>query len=334
MSLIRPDRRRLVSGTERRAVRFFLWPLLTLVAVVGVAAGCDDGAIPIDDLPNQVATRDCEISVACHAAPDRATCESSFNVAGNGSIQTLVAAVKRGTVSYDADLAAACLAQDGGDCAFHLQQPESCRLTFRGKVAPGGVCVIGNECVDDGDCQLPAGCTAACCIGTCSVGHPRVALGGNCSNVPFDCVPGAFCNGVGICAALVAPGGVCASSSACQDPAICLLSSAGSGTCLVPPAEGQSCDPTQTLGAPCRRGDDYCDPVASRCVKRRPPGAACTDTGMGCVFYAPCKDGVCTATPTAGQACDAAAATAPCYGNLECTAGTCVLPADTAACVP
>ena len=123
---------------------------------------------------------------------------------------TVVAAVKRGTVKYDAESARVCLDAFTTDCA-DLVEPAACDNVFRGTVPAGGACVTGAECVDGGRCLEPDTCTVACCVGTCEAVGAPIAIGGACdfpsSSTP--CVDGAFCANDRTCTARRPVGAAC-----------------------------------------------------------------------------------------------------------------------------
>ena len=308
--------------------------LATLLSA-GVA-GCDgNNSIPIDELSARVDERVCAFATACGTVPDQASCNAVTSFATDAQLATLVAAVKRGTIAYDGALADQCLSEFGTGCTVSFGQSPACRDTFHGLVAPGGVCVLSEECSGNGTC-LQAGCVSACCPGVCSAGTTPIPIGGNCATLPGQCVSDAYCNG-GVCAAKLAAGMACTGADACQSPGNCVLGSPGSGirtgVCTLPGDTGAACR-SGDASPLCLRITDYCDTVTNVCVKRKAPGGSCATSDLECVPYARCVDGICKSRPIAGEACDPSLATG-CLGNLRCTAGVCaVAPATGVVCTP
>jgi len=320
------------SRTNSR--RLFLATLI-LASAGSALAGCHSDEISIDDLPVELERRVCARAVACGGAESESSCESTLFVAESSSVMTLIAAVKRGTVTYDGESASECLdAIAPADCARLGAEPAACDNVFHGTVPAGGVCVIGAECVGGGRCLEPDTCTAACCVGTCEAAAPPAAIGAYCDFVAsHPCVEGAFCNLENVCAARVPLGAACDFSDACLDPAAyCLDRLDGSGrVCALPPTEpGAECVPN--LNELCAREDERCNATTSRCTKVVPLGAACQNSN-DCVAYAYCDitTGTCTARPTAGQACDYNTGVY-CLGDLSCANNVCTTPTPGVAC--
>jgi hypothetical protein len=307
--------------------------LLVIVACAALT-GCGSGGISIDELPSELERRACARAVACGGAESQTACESTAFVAESSDVQTVVAAVKRGTVKYDGDSARVCLDAITTDCA-DLVEPDACDDVFRGTVAAGGVCVTSTECAGGGRCLKSDSCTVSCCAGTCEAVGAPIAIGGACdilSSTP--CVEGAYCGNNGTCTVRQPVGAPCQGAlHECVEPAVCLyLPDGSSETCTVISSEpGAACVPGANYG--CGRADETCNATASRCTKLAAPGANCQDS-KDCVSYAYCDDaaGTCKARPALGQACDNAASVY-CVGGLMCRNGTCVEPTAGTACV-
>ena len=304
--------------------------LATAGLVVALAAGCDngndnDGAIAIDDLGASIEASYCRSAIACGAATEQAACEASLLISRDSTLDALVAAVKRGTLVYDGKRARVCIDEFERECIGRFGQPPACDETFRGTVAPGGACVLSNEC-QSGECT--GACGHACCLGTCAAGPGRVVLGGDCTIDGAHCVGGAYCKG-NKCVLELALGAACSVEDVCRSPGHCAIGLAGSGTCLGPPDQGATCAPG---GEPCLRTNNYCDPTSLQCVRRKAPGAACTASSE-CTELAPCFNGVCTPQPTLGQPCEADGELR-CLAALECLNGVCAVPPASPLCPP
>ena len=309
---------------------------VALAQLAGVAmwlslslAACQD-AVPLEDFPARAQQALCLAQVACGSAPDVPTCEQSVFFGESAGLLTTLAAVNRGTISYDEDRARDCLRDFDRGCLVSVgDAPSSCAGVFRGKVALGGTCVIDGECVE-GNCVPALGCVSACCAGQCAAANP-VALGGACTTSGPACVDGAFCR-AGRCVERLAVGAECVGGDVCQSPARCTTADDDDrGQCVIPAEEGVTCNPSHAV--PCLRRYDYCDITARRCLPRQKAGEGCASDTSACVTYAPCRGGVCTLRPTAGDAC-AGATDAACLGELRCTSGVCTAPTAALACVP
>ena len=282
--------------------------------------GCGADTIAIGDFPAALERAACKRMVLCGSAVDQAACEATTFFAHNEGLLTIVAAVKRGTVAYDASHASACIQELEADCAYSFARtsPSKCDEIFTGRVATGGVCVGGVECADKGDCVKPSSCVAACCSGTCQV-VPIIGVGAPCAGFLDRCAPGAFCDR-GTCAPELPVGSPCYGSG-CVAPAVCLQAPDGSSeTCTVlSAAAGAPCIPGANFD--CGRSDERCAPATMRCIKLTPLGGAC-DVKSDCIAYSNCVAGICQVEPAAGEPCDFAA-NLYCQGDLTCNAGVC-----------
>ena len=308
--------RRLSSGHEPRAsfVRLVALALATLGVPLAGCGGGSGSAIPIDQLAAEVRAANCRAAAACGDAPSQATCEAALFLTRDSVINGTIAAVKRGTVVYDGDLARQCLDGLGENCVAALGAPPSCAEAFRGKVAPGGACQVSLECVS-GQCDAP--CAGGCCAGVCAAGPAKVSLGGACAAGSESCVAGAYCKS-GTCVANLAVGATCDDGEICRQPARCSATPGGTGVCAAGAERGGACG--FLVNFPCLSREDYCDPTMLVCLQSRPVGAACVD--MECVGFAHCVNGMCTAYPTLGQACDPVNGLR-CFGDLDCDGTVC-----------
>lgn len=306
------------------------------MAVTGAAAGCGggggDGGPPVAlvDYPAELERAVCTRDVACGAAADQASCEAALFFTESGFSLTLAAAVGRGSVSYDAGRAGACVrAWAVTGCDNNVDDPPACGGVFTGRVQAGRSCVIDEECAGAGICDKACG-PDMCCTGVC-VSLRRIPVGGDCSLEPSGCVDGAFCRDQTTCAALLGMGATCDDIEACAPPTFCEIPlTAAAGTCTVGAGEGEACDPERVF--PCRRVDHHCDASTLTCTRNKPPSETCAGDGE-CAGYALCTGGACRAAPALGEACDEAAGLR-CSGDLTCVSGACAAPAPGMACTP
>jgi hypothetical protein len=270
----------------------------------------------------------CALVTPCGAYLDVATCEADTVFAESSFLQTVVTDVQRGIVRYDAIAAAACIAALPRDCQTSQKFPglgatytgaygaynlfeviPACAGVFTGEAGPGQPCSLWLDCTPAAPvCGRfpPCDQVSSCCPATCQT--------------PGD-------GGVDYYV-------VHAAGESCRDDGLCLLPSvcdANSGTCVVPPAEGASCDATAAF--PCGRMDDYCSSVGvsthGTCVRRLSVGASCVipPVADACIWSAPCYtdsrtgQSTCYAFAGLGSPC---AANTRCPGHLFCGAnGTC-----------
>lgn len=310
---------------------------LLLLAVIPACDG--DKSISLSDFPAAAVDAGCSRAARCGLVPDKASCVA----ASNPDIGQLSADVTAGRVRYDGKAAAACLdALRSLSCNYSDQggqaELQACREVVSGAVAAGGVCYSGEECIS-GDCGGELCSGSGCCPGVCSPSASSagpVPIGSDCSQDIAGCVDGAFCSYSSmppICQAKAAAGQPCDASSGseeCVAGTYCVASSASTGTCGTPPAEGQTCYPV-TSGIACDSSLDFCDEGTLKCIRKIPPGGACP-WGVGCVDYAICSStGMCVAKGRAGDACDETNGPG-CLGSLYCYSGTCAFPPATPVC--
>ena len=303
--------------TRRRggASLCFVGRVVTVIVALLVGCGGGSAGIALEDLAGELQRRGCERGVACGEYPDIATCEAS-ELVEDANLLTTIDAVARGTITYDPDLAQACLDQFYSPGCLYVRTSEACDRTFEGRVAVGGVCLLSEECGGSGTCVRDAACSGiACCPGTCAAAH--IPLGSICdSSIP--CVAGGFCRN-GVCVARLPQGAAC-SGSDCLPPNLC----DSTGVCNPLPSQGEPCE-TQSI---CGRRDNFCETTTLTCARRKTPGAACV-AALECVSYADCISGLCTARPGPGQVCEPATF---CLGDLECRENVCIPPAPETAC--
>ncbi len=107
-------------------------------------------------------------------------------------------------------------------------------------------------------------------------------------------------------------------------------------TCKTAAAHGATCVPTDGLA--CSDSRDFCDPTAKKCTTALAVGTACTPSNGppngGCVAFATCDATMskCVAIGKAGSTCSTTAMTQQCLNDLQCTNGSCTLPAAGMAC--
>ncbi len=302
-----------------------------VVSAVALAA-CTD-SISIDDFAQKFRDGECTAAVSCDEVPDTATCDASITIGGT-DFETVVAEVKAGTVIYDGDAAARCLAFLTNDsCTFTgFHGGQDCESIFEGTLATGAACLEDEECkgykTQTADCaETDDTCdrSTACCPGVCTA-VPRAAAGASCATT--DCADGLYCSNVDrTCKTLGATvGAACEAIDGCEDPMYCKIPAMGqAGMCADAAAAGATCDPT--ANEPCVDGHQYCDMTTMTCTNRAAIGSACSDT-VPCAYDANCDgtSNTCVAVPGPGDACTT---TTGCLGSLDCTNSVCTLPTST-----
>jgi hypothetical protein len=207
----------------------------------------------------------------------------------------------------------------------------ACRV-FADPVEVGEPCSFsGTDCVPEAFCAtdpvtfMPTVCTE------------RVKAGGNCS-AGQQCVEGAQCDGTECREIeLRGPGERCDEEFvSCEPPGQCNYAD-GEAVCVVAGELGAPC----TGGSGCNRFDTFCDEPSGLCTLLPGPGQPCVN-GYECLPYASCDgayydefgeqqgdSSVCVARAKIGEACGPAEGdkrAVDCLGELQCEAGTCVLP--------
>jgi hypothetical protein len=205
----------------------------------------------------------------------------------------LTAALKRGSVTLDAEAIGRCEAAtarrlEGCDWVTPVQPPlpEECSALIRGRLAAGTACVSSLECADGLFCRGAASVRAGVCA-------PPAPARAPCA-VPFDNL------------ASFARGQDDPRHRDCEGRCF-------KGQCYPPALVGQECIST----AFCQTGLSC---VGGRCREKQPlprVGEACAKT-TGCSAGAYCADeGVCALLKGVGE---------PCSGSFECRAFGCLKP--------
>jgi hypothetical protein len=313
---------------------------LTVALVLIAACGGDDngsGPISIDDLGATEINLICDLYVRCGVFPDDQACRDAFNFDFSNEA-ALIAAVKAGKVQYDGNKARECLNELIGTTCDRRQffgtrnQPLACSETFMGTVGDAGMCAMDEECISQ-DCVLPTCPVDQCCAGMCmgAAAPVRSDIGGACQSTS-DCLHG-YCDATLTCAAFLADGAACTSSTAC-DSDFC------NQTCQPLVASGAACTSAQecqNLGETCRSDTMtcgqgaplnatctgvsdcasllYCDPTAHVCMARPKVGESCATIGS-CAdsSYCDMTSKLCTARKADG---------AMCQSQTECTSDRC-----------
>jgi hypothetical protein len=314
---------------------------IVLGVIVAACGGGGGGPIPIHSLFADEENVVCALFAQCGLAPDQASCEGAVTVETYENL-TVVAAVDAGKIKYDASAAGQCVSHAQAEgcnlLAYHHPDP-ACRAIFTGTVAMGGACAINQECANNAPCTYTPTCSPStmCCMGTCGAPPPAVGQMGATCTTDANCDITLYCSSAkgNTCQPFVTTAGAaCDASSACANLLYCDNGTAGTNTCKPYPASGQACSGTAIGCADIR---DYCDPGTKVCTRRAAAGQTCNNaTGPACIGYAQCTPqtgaGMCAAELTSGQACTAGGQR--CLLDLQCTNGTCQLPAAAMACPP
>lgn len=292
--------------------------------------GGASGNVALADFGRAFEAAYCAPLVACGVYPDLTNCEAATLFAESNFVLTAVGAVGRGTSRYDAAAAAACIAalpstcivtQDSLQPTLLIDAPldllritTACANVFTGTLGQGATCQSSLECgatapgcspIDQTTCSL-----TTCCPGTCQ---------------PLDFDP-----------AFLMPhplGEDCTNNNLCQLPAVC------TGTCTMPPADGEGCNPSAVF--PCQRLDEFCDVPTSppgatgTCTARLAVGADCGSTeyvlARGCPLDGRCDangtgSSTCSVWQTLGGSCRSAS---DCLAGLTCSAAGACAPVPT-----
>jgi hypothetical protein len=236
---------------------------------------------------------------------------------------SLEASITAGRATWDATMAACCLAHSTHDTSCFYNPgggADECDF-IQGTVANGGACTNGVDCMD-GYCHFDDSC-----MGTCTA---WAATGADCDPDVGDvtCAPDARCDTTthrcttetgtaGMACSETANTG-CLPTIACIDP-----DGDGNGTCTELPTRGEVCT-TDTILCDLNSGVCHYDFAgeAGLCAPAIEIGA------MGCLIDAQCAgdaycrganfgmmtNGTCTARATRGQSC----ATDECVNGLVC----------------
>lgn len=287
--------------------------------LVAVAACGSSDPIDVDGWEELHRRAYCERRVRCGAALDVDSCMEASPPFHAGQD---AAGVHAGRMRFDADAAAACLAEyERGACDAEIQ----CLGVFTGLVADGGTC-YGRDCAT-GYCDAFG--VDTCMAGTCQALAP---LGASCAGAV--CVAGAWCDFNDLCVPPSSLGGGCDvfSFNSCAAGLLCDPSTL---QCVRPAAHGApctvgtchtlgdqcidgTCQATPGLGGACGAEVQCQDPLVCAggvCVAPAPIGASCTVAAFNCEPGSFCSDAsVCEAWRADGM---------PCGSYLECDSGYC-----------
>jgi hypothetical protein len=280
-----------------------------MVVVACAACGGGGGGLTAKEFLDQDNAAYCDYEVRCGYEPDVATC-----LAENGVVYWTMqfeADIAAGLVTYDGTTAQACIDFESSLTCTNALGPSTtaCRI-FSGTVAQGGTCYVGLDCMGSMQCNYPTSCTAdMCCTGTCQPGPMILAQGADCSAANTECGNGLYCSsaifGARTCKPIAADGQPCYQFSSCLDPDVCMGMfdpMATMGTCRVPPATGEICNPNEAVA--CADTHDYCDPTSGHCAPMVALGQSCAG-GKTCATYATCDatTSMCTSYGEAGASC-------------------------------
>lgn len=275
-------------------------------------AGAPDATpgLALDDVDDAYVDAYCGYAVRCGQISDLALCERLFTGELLSDFVQFEANVEDGTVVFDPEAAAACIAAiEDWSCDTTAEnnrsEPEACGQVFTGTVAEGGDCYIDEQCADGGNCA-PIKCIDACCLSECVAGPPEVDLGDSC--VDAICPADAFCNDANECEALLPENAPCSYDGMCDYGLAC-----PDGTCVPLPATGEACPD----GA-CQHAGDSC--VEGICARRGSVGDDCSVAQ--CQFGLLCTEGAeptCASFPTIGQSCAAAGFCSEGYCDVDST---------------
>lgn len=312
-----------------------------------VIAACGTATVPIDAYNAELARAYCERFVRCGDYDTVERC-LSFATTQGPITPSIRAAVAAGLVDYDAEQAAACVAERAamacasGDASVRLENDSAtCRGVLRAGRAIGDPCAIDAECASRNcgalECQ-PDGC----CQGRCVAAMEESPIGQDCTN--HACAPIAWC-AAGLCAPLLPVGTGCTSIDQCDfgldcfdtcqpvshagDPCRTL---AGVPTCgwvagLTCNLATMICEPPLGLGAACDPAASRCqsswltcDPATMTCQPVARIGETCTppysrcEGGAFCAHAGELDPGVCLPLVDDGS---------PCEFDQQCASGTC-----------
>ncbi len=287
---------------------------------VGASHDAHVGTVPtLDEVPAQLAKAVCAQLTTCvdgtffSSVVGGATCEGKQEAQlQDKTFAELAAAVKAGTVHYNADKVAACIAGlDSAGCAIaqeRLSDVAGCNDMFVGTIAVGAACDVDAACLGDAYCKRGSTCPGKC--------TQRGAAGDACVR-DDDCASPLICSSGGQCEKLAQAGESCGAGIApdCVLGLLCAGDGANTqqtGTCkaykdVFVGKVGDVCD-LQT-------GTIYCENGLSCLI-----GVQNNQATFGCAALVaadgPCSFGVPTQCPD-GQHCSADVATGV-------TTGTCV----------
>jgi hypothetical protein len=208
---------------------------------------------------------------------DSATCVANLKAHPGADVTAMCAPPH----VYDAQAVADCMADiQSAVSSCSTSSASACNRMCPGTVAPGASCTTAFDCA-------PSSQGTPICAGTCKI-QVRDKTGDSCnqsctqssngwlcevsgtSSPTFDlqCFSndGLYCGVDAICHALVAPGGACASTSACEAGYHC---DSSTSTCVANAASGAACPQHIECS-----NDDYCD-SNEICTAKKADGATC-----------------------------------------------------------
>ncbi len=325
--------------SRTRGVSLLLAPL----AVASLTVACTNGSVAIERFSTEMASAQCRAIDRCGRLPGGlAQCGTILAAQiQNSSIAALQPAVINGTVIYDGDAAAQCIASIGDTACDVLVEasvrgapPGACSEVFVGTLETGAVCLNDEDCAGDAYCQ------AETCPATCAPRPPPAAEGERCSSSRacqsgLDCVAGtcvvrgagraceadfacplseACVDGTCVDRAAVSTAGLneaCDRSGTprCREGGVCVAVDVGEGggpsyECRAPVGSGEPCFSGETMCP----DTEYCDvdfmsgSLEGVCAALPAPGEPCGNAGR-CSWIAECVDGVCRARQDNGASC-------------------------------
>ena len=298
----------------------------------GSGAGSGTGGAPYDGVPLSAFAHTfevffCQPAVSCGVYPALQSCLDATIFEESTGMLSAVSAVKKGTAGYDPNAAAACIASLPTDCevnqgwglqgdgifaAFYVfAAVPACNAVFTGLLSRGAACGTDLECPSSAPSCTPI-----------LLDRSQTCLPAQCESGPNPQPHAA--------------GEDCSDNGLCQLPSVC------AGTCIVPPGEGEACDPTATF--PCGRMDDSCQQAndgataGGICIKRLEAGAPCpadpSSTTNPCIADARCvTDGTtglstCVRWLPEGEPCDGSGV---CLPSLNCASDNICSPSPSGA---
>lgn len=299
---------------------------LLLVCLLAACGGDGDGggSISADEFDQRFADAVCNFYVNCGLLENRSQC-AQVELDGQ-SAAAAVAGVEAGTVIYDADAAASCLARFSScerATVFGLTSAAAaaCSNVFRGTVPSGGACTNRAQCASE-KCELACD-PGTCCEGTCVGDTPSlvyVNLGDACGNGKV-CTDSTCDRTVSMCVALKPLGSTCNEGFECESQ-LC-----NNDVCVEYVASGGACSSDDD----CEQFGDICSDTSKTCVAVGLTGDACVDSDDCSPVYTCTSAKTCALGPFVGEPCESS-----CVDNSYCdaTTGACVArKADGATCV-
>lgn len=232
------------------------------------------------------------------------------------STATLQYAVAKGTVHFDANVMNTCLrslAAPDGTCASVVDEipwSETCvDPSWTGVVPVEGDCEFSFECANapDAFCAANQKCEAR-------PGHGQ-PCGSGCSSTTY-------CT-LGVCQPRLPVGGLCASTTQCEEDLFCDTSEA-MPTCKARGVGGEAC----TSGTACESGQcipgTCAGPVASSCYEDADCTSRCADDNSPCSTAASCATGTCMLSGFSCSSPTACGSSDTCVFPVACVPGDCL----------